>query len=105
MGVLEQPMAVGSTLGADAIDRLGEPWIRGAATPGEVLRGLEQVVVPARWVGEQVPLRIDLLARPQRPEQVASEQVLLTLATGFEDLLRSRAVTLPTQQCVQHVQS
>ena len=46
VGVLEQPTPVGSALGADAFDRFGQPRI-GVPPPGEVLRGLEQVVVPA----------------------------------------------------------
>src|SRR5690349_25138139 len=61
--VLEQPTPVGSALCADAFDRFGQPRIRSAPTPGEVLRGLEQVVVPAWGVGEQRPLRVDHLAR------------------------------------------
>src|SRR3954464_14180414 len=56
--VLEQPTPVGSALGADAFDRFGQPRIPGAPTPGEVLRGLEQVVVPAWGGGEQGPLRV-----------------------------------------------
>ena len=44
-------------------DRLGQPGVRSAPTPGEVLGGLEQVVVPAWRVGEQFPLRVDHLAR------------------------------------------
>src|SRR4029453_17734955 len=50
--VLEQPTPVGSAFCADAFDCFGQPRIRSAPTPGEVLRGLEQVVVPAWGVGE-----------------------------------------------------
>jgi len=91
VGVLEQPTPVGSALGADVFDRFGQPGIGSAPTLSEVLRGLEEVVVPAWWVGEQRPLRVDDLARAQGPEEVALQEVLLaagsrldqTVADGF----------------------
>src|SRR4029453_3330042 len=52
VGVIQQPTPGGSALWADWLDRFGQPRIRSTPTPGELLRGLEQVVVPAWGVGE-----------------------------------------------------
>ena len=75
-----------------AFDRFGKSRIRGAPTPGEVLRGLEQVVVPAWGVGEQCPLRVDHLARAQRPEQAAPAAKAATAGPEVFKADRSRSM-------------
>src|SRR5690349_33962 len=103
MGVLEQPTAIRLLLGAYSLDRLIEPRV-GHPTPGEVVGGLEEVVVPPRRVGELRPLRPDLLAGAQGPEQATLEQVLVTPCSRLPDLVGASGRALPPKEGVDHVE-
>src|SRR4051794_31541707 len=101
--VLEQPAAVGISLGVDDRDRLGGALIGRLARVAEVVEAAQNVVeVPGRE-RELEPGRIDHFAARLSSEEASLEQVLLTAATRRCDLRRAADRPLVLEQTLEDV--
>src|SRR5207248_953399 len=85
--VLQRPTAVVASCAAHELDRLGQARVARRADGLEMVKGAEDVVVPARGKRESDKFRLDDFARAVGAEEPVHEKELAAAALSVPHLL------------------